>query len=169
MRPRHRHLPRVDDYADVPFRLVRGVQVIAALQPDRGQRALAAAGASPEEVRAGERGHEGVARTRHELGRCSELSEPSLHEDSDLVGERRRVLVVVRHEQSRQRELPQQLRELVPHLGLRVCVERGQRLVEEEHRGVTRQCPRERDPLPLAARELAGMRGGEVADPEPLQ
>ena len=37
----------------------------------------------------------------------------------------------------------------------RVGVERGQRLVEEQHRRVARERARERDPLALAARELA--------------
>ena len=104
-----------------------------------------------------------------ELRRRAELPQPALDEDADLVGERGRVLVVVRHEQRRQRELPQQLRELVPHLGLRVRVERRERLVEEEHPRIAGERPRERDPLPLASRELVRMRRREVRDAEALE
>ena len=86
-----------------------------------------------------------------------------------MVGERGGVLVVVRHEQRRQCQLAQQLGELVPHLGLRMRVQRREWLVEEEHRRLVCQRPRQRDALALAARELGRARGGEVPDPEPLE
>ncbi len=78
----------------------------------------------------------------------------ALDDHADLVGERRRVLVVVRHEQRRQPELAEQLLQLAADRDLRVRVERGERLVEEQHAGVARKRTRERDPLALAAGEL---------------
>ena len=57
----------------------------------------------------------------------------------------------------------------MPHLGLRVRVERRERLVEEQHARVARERTGERDALPLAAGELGRLRGGEVPDPEPLE
>ena len=169
MRPRDRHLPGINDDADVPFGLVGGVEVLAALEADRGECSFAAAGLPAQEVRAGEGGDEGVPRSRDELGRRPELPQPALDEDAHLVGQRGRVLVVVGHEERRQGKLPQQLRELVPHLGFRVRVERRERLVEEEHGGFAGERARERDPLPFAARELRRLRRGQVSDPEPVE
>ena len=48
-------------------------------------------------------------------------------------------------------------------------VERGERLVEEQHARVARERARERDALALAARELAGPRLREVRDAEALE
>ena len=52
----------------------------------------------------------------------------------------------------------EQLRELVAHRRLRVGVERRERLVEQQHAGLARQRPGQRDALALAARELLGGR-----------
>ena len=89
-----------------------------------------------------------------ELLRRGELAQLAVDEDADLVGERRRILVVVSDEQGRQAELPQQLLQLAAHLDLRVRIERGERLVEEQHARVARQSAGKRDALTLAAREL---------------
>ncbi len=43
-----------------------------------------------------------------------------------------------------------------------VCVERGQRLVEQQHGGIARESPRKRDPLPLTPREVGRPRLREV-------
>ena len=48
-------------------------------------------------------------------------------------------------------------------------VERRERLVEEEDGGVARQRAGERDTLPLAPREIARPRTGEVRDPEAFE
>ena len=86
-----------------------------------------------------------------------------------LSGERRRVLVVVGHEQRRQPELAQQLLQLAAHGRLRVRVERRERLVEQQHAGVARERPRQRDALALAAGELGRLRVREVRDAEALE
>ena len=106
-----------------------------------------------------------------ETSSCGEASWRSCAVDdhADLVGERGRVLVVVRDEQRRQVELVQQLLELPAHRDLRVRVERRERLVEQEHARVARERAGERDALPLAARELGRPRLRKVRDPEPLE
>ena len=93
----------------------------------------------------------------------------AVDDDADLVGERRRVLEVVRDEQRRDLEPGEQLVQLGADRRLRVRVERGERLVEEQHLRVAGERAGERDALPLAAGELAGMRVREVPDPEPLE
>ena len=81
---------------------------------------------------------------------------------ADAVGERRRVLEVVGDEQGRQPQLGQQLGELGADDRARVRVERRQRLVEQQHRGVAGECPRKRDPLPLTPGEVGRPRLREV-------
>ena len=101
--------------------------------------------------------------------RRPELEDPAVDDDADAVGQRGRVLEVVRDEQRRQPQLGQQLGELAADDVARVRVERRERLVEQEHRRVARERPRERDPLPLAAGEVARPRLREVRDPEALE
>ena len=83
------------------------------------------------------------------------LEDPAVDDHADLVGERGGVLEVVGDEDGRQRELAEQLVELDPHRRLRVRIERRQRLVEQQDARLERERPRERDPLALAARQLA--------------
>ena len=97
------------------------------------------------------------------------LPERPVDDHADLVGERRGVLEVVRDEQDRDVEAGEQLVELRADRGLRVRVERGERLVEEQDLRVARERPRERDTLALAAGELMRPGALEVGDPEPLE
>ena len=99
----------------------------------------------------------------------AELAELAVDDDPDQVGERRRVLVVVGHEQRGQPELAEELLELATHRDLRVRVERRERLVEQQDARVARERPGERDALPLAARQLARPRLRKMRDPEPLE
>ena len=151
-----RDVPRVDDDSDLAARLVGRVDPLSALEHDGRQPVVVALGVPAQEVRARERGDERILRPRDELLGRSHLAQRSLDEDADGVRERGRVLVVVRDDQRRQVERAQQLLELGAHARLRVGVERGQRLVQEQHARVTRKRPRERHALPLAARELPG-------------
>ena len=83
--------------------------------------------------------------------------------DADAVGERGRVLEVVRDEQRRQPPAPQQLR--AARRGRRAaCARRAPTSGSSRSSTarVARERPRERDALPLAARELARPRPGEV-------
>ncbi len=90
-------------------------------------------------------------------------------DDTDAVRERRCVLEVVRHEDRGKPEPVEQLAELRTDPGARVCVERRERLVEQEQRGVSRERARERDSLALAARKLVHPSAGELGDPEALE
>ena len=104
-----------------------------------------------------------------ELRRRAELQDASLADHPDAMREGRRVLEVVSHDDRRQAEIFEELAELGAHAGSRVRVERGERLVEEEHRGVARQRAGQRDALALASRELADARTREVGDAEALE
>ena len=102
--------------------------------------------------------------------RRAELAQLALDEHADGPGERGGVLVVVRHDQRRQaRSSAAAPAARAAHGGLRVRVERRERLVEQQHARVARERPRQRDPLPLAARQLARLRVREVRDAEALE
>src|SRR5206468_3320875 len=70
------------------------------------------------------------------------------------TGEHERFLLVVCDEQRRDFLLSNDRTDFLDHLGSHRRVERAERLVEEEDLGTHTQGPRERDPLPLAAREF---------------
>ena len=90
-------LPGVDGHADPP----RG-RLGRAHHPAGVERDLdAAVGAARQQVAAGEGGHEGVGRVRHELGRGALLAQAPVHDDPDAVGQRGGVAEVVGHEQRR--------------------------------------------------------------------
>ena len=78
----------------------------------------------------------------------------SLVEHDDLVGERHRLDLVVRHIDHRRAELGMELGEFEAHLHAQLGVEVGQRLVEQEHLGLAHQRATDRDALALAARKL---------------
>ena len=59
--------------------------------------------------------------------------------------------------------------ELARRVGARARVERGQRLVEQQHLGPPRERSRHRHPLALAAAERARARVGPVREPEPVE
>src|SRR5204863_2037625 len=59
-----------------------------------------------------------------------------------------------------------ELLELRARGGAELGVEIGERLVEEEERRLAHDRARERDPLALASRELAGLAREQVPDPE---
>ena len=162
-------LPRVHDNSDLTCHPVDGESEVAALELHDRQSALLVQRPSAQEVGPGERGDEDVGGVRDELAGRGHLAEPAFDDHADLVGERGCVVPVVRDEQRGQPQLVEQLVQLAPDRHLRVRVERGERLVEQEHAGIARERPRERDPLTLASRELgrAGVR--EMLDPEPLE
>ena len=131
---------------------------------------LAPADAVPSSsVAPGEARDERIGRGGDELRRRPALEDPAVDDHADLVGERGGILEVVGDEDGRQRELAEQLVELDPHRRLRVGVERRQRLVEQEDARLERERPRERDPLALAARQLADAGRRQMGDPEPLE
>ncbi len=167
--PRQRHLPGIDGETDSSLRLIGREGAAAGVEHDLGQAIRARSGDPVQEVRTREARHEPVRRRREQLGRRAQLEDPSLDDHAHPVGERGRVLEVVRDEERRQPQLGEELGELAANDPARVGVERRERLVEQQHRRVARERPRQRDPLALAAGEVAGTGAGEVRDPEALE
>ena len=59
--------------------------------------------------------------------------------------------------------------QLDPQAGRHADVQAGERLVEQQHVGMLRERPGDRDPLGLAAGELLGTTAGELSDPQPVK
>ena len=101
-----------------------------------------------------EAGDEGGARTLVELARVAQLLDVAVAHDRDRVGHRHRLLLVVRDVDEGDADLALDPLQLELHLLAELEVERPERFVEQEHARVIDECPGERDPLLLAAREL---------------
>ncbi len=86
-----------------------------------------------------------------DLAGRADLLDPALVHHREAVGHGERLFLVVRHVDEGDPDLLLQGLQLdlerLPELG----VERAERLVQQEHRRVEDQSPRERDPLLLAA------------------
>ena len=131
----------------------------------RGQRQqlaaggeAAAVGAAAHQVhrrRADEAGDEGRRRLVVDLvGRADLLDAAGVHDDHPL-GQRHRLDLVVGDVERGRAQLAVQLLDLEPHLRAQLGVEVGERLVEQEHRGLAHDRAAHRDALALAAGELA--------------
>ena len=135
---RERDLPRVDDErrpGPLPRRCVQTTPPpsrTTSVSPSRAGRAPCPRRRSPP-VKLATNASAGVATSSCRACRLWRMLPVDDH--ADPVGERRRVLEVVRDEDRRQRELAEQLVQLVRTRGARVRVERGQRLVEQQHAG----------------------------------
>ncbi len=119
--------------------------------------------------RAEEAHHEAVRGPLVELARAAGLHDVRVVHDHDVVGDRERLLLVVGDQQRRHVHVlvqaPQPLAQLRADLG----VQRAERLVEQEHARLDRQCAGERHPLALAARELGRVAPGEPRQPDDRQ
>ena len=91
------------------------------------------------------------------------------HMHRDAVGDRERLLLVVRHVQRRDPELELDAPDLLAQLHAHLRVERRERLVEQQHLRLDRERARERDSLLHAARELVGIALRRVAEPDELE
>ena len=87
------------------------------------------------------------------LGRADLLDAAVVHH-GELVGHGERFLLIVRHEQEGDADAALHGLQLDAHLLAQLGIERGQRLVEQQHVGLQHQRARQRDALPLAAGEL---------------
>ena len=85
---------------------------------------------------------------------ASRLDHAPVAQDGDLVGQRERLGLVVGDEQGARARGAQDPGDLLAQRLAKARVERGERLVEQDHLGVGRERAGERDPLALAAREL---------------
>ncbi len=104
-----------------------------------------------------------------DLRRRSDLLDATLVHHDDAVRELERLVLVVRHEQARDPELAVQLVEPVAELLPDACVERAERLVQQEDLRSRRERARERDPLPLSAGELIRVAVAEARELHELE
>ena len=108
---------------------------------------------------ADEIGDEQVGGLVIDLARRPELDDaPAIHH-ADEIAHRQRLLLVVRDQHEGDAELALQVLQLDLHVGAQLLVERGERLVEQQHGRLVDQRPRQRDTLLLAA--------GQFVDPRP--
>jgi hypothetical protein len=126
--------------------------------------------------RADEAGDEAAGRMVIEVERRADLRDAAVPrgvgarvQQHDLVGERHRLGLVVRHvDDARALELPMQLRDLDARLAAQCRVEVRQRFVEQEHPGLAHDRAADRDALPLSAGQrlrLALEQRVELQDP----
>ena len=141
----------------------------AAVEHDRRQPVAARRRDPRQHDGAGEVGHERGGGPCRELGRRAELDDRAAVEHADAVPEQRRLGEVMCDQQCRHTRIAQHRDQLARGRGTRARVKRGQRLIEQQDCGLAGQRPRDRDPLALPAGELAGLRVGPVAEPEPLE
>ena len=85
----------------------------------------------------------------------AELLDPAVVEDGDPVAHHQRLLLVVRHVDHGRAQLPADAQDLQLERLAQLLVERAERLVHEQQPRPEDDRPRERDPLLLAARQLA--------------
>ena len=89
--------------------------------------------------------------------RRPDLLDAAVVEDRDPVRHRQRLALVVRDEHEGYAERVLQALQLALHRLPQLEVERAERLVEQEDLGAHDERARERHPLPLSARKLAGL------------
>ena len=165
-------LPRVDGDPDPPAqRLGRGQGRAARVGAHERARRRPRSGSA----RAGRTLPPSRRTTKASAGRSrssrrrAELAQAALDDDAEAPGQRRRVLGVVGHEQRREPEPGQHVLQLAADDGAGLGVERRERLVEQQHAGVARQRPGQRDALALAAGQRARALVGQVVDAHPRQ
>ena len=90
-----------------------------------------------------------------DLGRRADLLDAAEVEDRDAVAHRERFVLVVGHVDERDADLALDAFQLDLHVLPQLQVERAERFVEQEHPRAVDERARERDPLPLSARQLA--------------
>ncbi len=137
------------------------------LRPEAQDRAVAldqVHGRRAEEGR-----DEGVGRIVVGLGGRPDLTDLAVVDHGDAIAHAHGLDLVVGHVDRGRAHFPLELLELVARRGAQLGVEVGERLVEQEDRGLAHQRARQRHPLALAARELAGLALQERIDPEQLR
>ena len=108
-----------------------------------------------EEVRVADEGRdEARARGLVDLGRRAHLLDAAVLHHRDAVREAHRLALVVGHVQERDPDLVVDEVELDQHALAQLEVERGERLVEQQHVGLVDEGARDRHPLLLASADL---------------
>lgn len=77
-----------------------------------------------------------------------------LAHDRDMVGQRKRLLLIVGDEQGGGAQATQEIADLFAQVRAQRGIERGEGLVEENHLGARRKRARQGDPLLLATGQL---------------
>ena len=98
-----------------------------------------------------------------------DLGDLAVVHDGDARRHRHRLFLVVRDVDERRADVAVDLRQLELKALAELEIERSERLVEEQHCGPVDECARDRDPLLLAARELAGSPLCEFFEPDERQ
>src|SRR5262249_58793132 len=104
---------------------------------------------------ADEGGDEAVVRMAIDLVWPVELADAAVGDHRDAVREAERLALVMGDEDGGYAELALNLLEFDLHRGAQIAVERGERLVQQQHLGTNDEGAGERDALLLAAGELA--------------
>ena len=99
-------------------------------------------------------GDEFVLRPLVDVAWRADLLDAALVHHRDLMRQRERLALVMRHIHGGDAELPLQTLQLEAHQLAQLRVEVRQRLIEQQQLGFHHQCPRQREPLLLAARQL---------------
>ena len=107
-------------------------------------------------------------RAVHLRGRAHLLDAAAVH-DRNVVGDRQRLLLVVRDVERRDPELELDAPDLLAQLHAHLRIERRERLVEQQHARLDRERARERDALLHAAGELVRVAVARVAEPDELE
>src|SRR5581483_5480021 len=92
--------------------------------------------------RADELGYEWIRRLGVDLRGRPHLLNATVRHDSDPVGDGEGLLLVVRHVERGDAQAQLNRANLIAQVDAHLCVERGERLVEEENRGLQRKRPR---------------------------
>ena len=146
-------------------------------QPHRGHLALQPLDHHRHDVGvADEVGDEMAVRLLVQSARRAVLRDPRHAHHHDAVGDRQRLLLVVRHVHRGERQALLQLADLLAHMAAQLGIEIGQRLVEQQHLRLQHDRPRHRDALLLAAgqfarqaRAVAGQARPASASPAPAR
>ena len=160
-----RATPTVEPDAPVRVEVVRISRPPMASRPLRG---VDDAGGDGVE-RAHERGHERGGREVVDLEGRADLLDPALAHDHDPVGQLEGLLLVVGHVHGGDAQLALDLADLVAQGDADLGVERGQRLVEQEHGRLDGQGPGQGHALLLAAGQLVRVAGAAVLEVDELE
>ena len=124
-----------------------------------------------EVERAHERGHEACGWEVVDLKRRADLLDPAVAHHHHPVGERERLLLIVRDIDRRDPQLALDRANLVAQRHADLGIERRQRLIQQQYLRLDRQRPRQRHALLLPTRHLVGVAVaeiGEMDDPSSL-
>ena len=88
------------------------------------------------------------------LGRRPNLLQPPVAHYHDAIGQRQRLVLIMRHQDGRDAQPPLQQPQLDLHAFAQVLVQCAERLVQQQHRRLDHQCPCQRHALLLTAGKL---------------